>query len=292
MCGSLFIESPTISIFNEFLSFSSKIVLSFFIRPTSSSNLLCCSSRAVANAAMPGTSTVPALLSSSCLPPWRKLGNLYLLFMNIAPTPFGPPILWADIAALSMPFLWKSILSEIIPWTTSEWKRVDEFTDFISIETSFTGWITPVSLLPHINEATLVLSSIWFKNSSLDTNPFSSDLAYLVWYPFIDTHSADAKTASCSIFEVTRLSSGFFDSNKDLIVQLSASVPPLVNMISLGAALNNPAIFSLESSNKFFESLDNLCPPEEFANPKLSASTYFSNADVRIGVDAAWSRYK
>ena len=53
---------------------------------------------------------------------------------------------------------------------------------------------------------------------------------------------------------------------------MSASVPPLVNMISPGAALNNPAIFSLESSNKFFESLDNLCPPEEFANPKLSAS--------------------
>ena len=68
---------------------------------------------------------------------------------------------------------------------------------------------------------------------------------------------------------------------------MSASVPPLVNMISPGAALNNPAIFSLESYNKFFESLDNLCPPEEFANPKLSASTYFSNADVRIGVDAA-----
>ena len=59
-------------------------------------------------------------------------------------------------------------------------KRVDVLIDFISLETSFTGWITPVSLLPHINEATLVLSSIWFKNSSLDTNPFSSDLAYLV----------------------------------------------------------------------------------------------------------------
>ena len=58
-------------------------------------------------------------------------------------------------------------------------------------------------------------------------------------------------------------------------------------MISLGAESNNTAIISRESSNKFFEFLESLCPPEELAKPKLSASTYLSKADLRIGVDAA-----
>jgi hypothetical protein len=58
-------------------------------------------------------------------------------------------------------------------------------------------------------------------------------------------------------------------------------------MISPGAELNNSEITSRESSNKFFEFLESLCPPEEFAKPKLSASIYLSIADLRIGVDAA-----
>ena len=86
-------ESPTITTSNEFFNLSSKVSLSSFIIPTSSSNLFCCSSKAAAKEAIPGTSTVPALRSSSCLPPCKKLGNLYLLLMNIAPTPLGPPIL-------------------------------------------------------------------------------------------------------------------------------------------------------------------------------------------------------
>ena len=65
-----------------------------------------------------------------------------------------------------------------------------------------------------------------------------------------------------------------------------------MNIISPGATSSNEAIFSLESSNKFFESRDNLWPPEELAKPKLSAFTYSEIADLRIGVDAAWSKYK
>ena len=104
-------------------------------------------------------------------------------------------------------------------------------------------------------------------------------------------HSAEARTASCSILEVTKLELDFIPLlNNDLMLQLSASVPPLVNIISFGATSKIDEIISLDSSNIFFAFLDKLCPPEEFANPSCSASIKALIAISRIGVVAAWSR--
>jgi len=50
---------------------------------------------------------------------------------------------------------------------------------------------------------------------------------------------------------------GALFKNGDFIIQLSASVPPLVNVISLGAAPKTSAIKSLDSSNRFLDLLDN-----------------------------------
>ena len=104
-------------------------------------------------------------------------------------------------------------------------------------------------------------------------------------------HSAEARTASCSILEVTKLELDPIPLlNNDLMLQLSASVPPLVNIISFGATSKIDEIISLDSSNIFFAFLDKLCPPEEFANPSCSASIKALIAISRIGVVAAWSR--
>ena len=64
-------------------------------------------------------------------------------------------------------------------------------------------------------------------------------------------------------------------------------MPPLVKVISFGAAPNIPAIKSLDSSNKFLALLDNSWPPDELANATSSASLNASKAISRMGVVAA-----
>ena len=61
------------------------------------------------------------------------------------------------------------------------------------------------------------------------------------------------RSANAAIDKVTHQ----FDEVGDFIIQLSASVPPLVNVISLGAAPKQLAIYSLDSSSMFLAFRDN-----------------------------------
>ena len=182
-------------------------------------------------------------------------------------------------------------MAETTAWTTSEWNKVFEFIFFTSLVSSLMGWIIPVSLLAHIAEATIVFSFTAFRKLFLSNSPVFKHSANVTRKSLSLIHSAEARTASCSILEVTKLE---LDSipllNNDLMLQLSASVPPLVNIISFGATSKIDEIISLDSSNIFFAFLDKLCPPEEFANPSCSASIKALIAISRIGVVAAWSR--
>ena len=129
------------------------------------------------------------------------------------------------------------------------------------------------------------------KTSLVSITPLLSQGTKFTLYPRDSTHSAEARTASCSISEVTNSALLFLLlMNGILIIQLSASVPPLVNVISFGAAPKWPAILSRESSRIFLAFLESACPPDEFAKASASVFLYASNATSLIGVLAAWSK--
>ena len=122
------------------------------------------------------------------------------------------------------------------------------------------GWIIPVSLLAHIAEATIVFLFMALRKLFLSNSPVSKHSANVTVKSLSLIHSAEARTASCSILEVTKLALESVSLlNNDLILQLSASVPPLVNIISLEQPQKDE-IVSLDSSNIFFAFLDKLCP--------------------------------
>ena len=127
------------------------------------------------------------------------------------------------------------------------------------------GWTTPVSLFAYITEAIRVFALIDFLNSSIFVIPSLSHETKLTLNPLLCTFSAEARTASCSICVVVSSAEGSLSIKGVFIIQLSASVPPLVNVISLGAAPKQLAINSLDSSSMFLAFRDNAWPPEEFA---------------------------
>src|SRR5215471_7852881 len=72
--------------------------------------------------------------------------------------------------------------------------------------------------------------------------------------------------------------------------RLSASVPPLVKITSLGRAPNTSAICSLDSSTTRRARLPAACSEDGFPS-RVSSSVIAAIASGRIGVVAAWSRY-
>ena len=117
--------------------------------------------------------------------------------------------------------------------------------------------------------------------------PSLSHETKLTLNPLLCTFSAEARTASCSICVVVSSAEESLSIKGVFIIQLSASVPPLVNVISLGAAPKQLAINSLDSSSMFLAFRDNAWPPEEFAKASISVFLYASKATSRIGVVAA-----
>ncbi len=159
---------------------------------------------------------------------------------NSAPTPTGPPILWALTAIVASPESAKDSGREPKAWTASEWTGTREAAAKSVI--SAIPWTVPTSLLAHITltsatDAESACSSV--RSASSDTRPWASTGSHVTRAPsWRSSHSTVSWTAGCSIDEhrmrVRRGSSSRRAQKRPFTARLSASVPPEVKMTSEG----------------------------------------------------------
>jgi hypothetical protein len=115
--------------------------------------------------------------------------------------------------------------------------------------------MVPTSLLASITETIAVSGDRAAFKASRFTSPFRSTGRNVTRYPWRSSHSAECRTAWCSMEVVMmclRLGSAL--AIAPLRARLSASVPPAVKTISDGWAPIASATFSRASSSPFFAS--------------------------------------
>ena len=117
---------------------------------------------AAAMATTPATFWVPARRSRSCGPP-RRIGRSAAARVRAratsAPTPFGPPNLWALTLTRSTPDVRPATSSQPNACTASVCTSAAGARSRTSATTSSSGWRTPVSLLTSITDTRRTLSS-------------------------------------------------------------------------------------------------------------------------------------
>src|SRR5207244_3232887 len=124
------------------------------IRAISSARRLCVMRSAVANATIPATFCVPARNPRSWPPPSTS-GTSWVPSRTInAPTPFGPPNLWPDIATNETSAVAAGRSSHCGACTASVCTTARGAISRTRRATSLMGWRTPVSLLTSITDTT------------------------------------------------------------------------------------------------------------------------------------------
>ncbi len=162
---------------------------------------------------------------------------------------------------------------------------------------SATGAIVPTSLFAHMTLTSATLSgsaSIAARRVSADTRPVPSTASQQISAPsWLASQFAESSTAWCSVAVIsTRRRCGPSArraQNRPFTARLSASVPPLVKITSLGRAENASAICSLDSSTTRRARRPALCSDEGLPR-RASSSVIAATASGSIGAVAAWSR--
>ena len=167
---------------------------------------------------MPITFSVPDLRPCSCPPPRSRLVIARPGRTRSAPTPAGPPILWADRLAKSRPDPAKSRCCLPSACTISLCTATPA--DFASATISSTGWITPVSLFAVITDTRVRGLAASSRLSSISPSAARSTR------PSESTGMRFASGAAC-ITESCSTALVMIVSNIDR-ARLLASVPPLV----------------------------------------------------------------
>ena len=151
-----------------------------------------------------------------------------------APTPCGPLNLWADSDRRSTPRRSTSIGILPIDCTASVWNRAP--CSCAIAASSASGWIVPISLLACMIDTRAVAGVSAASSVSGDTMPRLSTGSSVVLQPRRASAFRVLRTASCSMALATSCRRAPAASATPRIARLSASVPPLVKMISCGRA--------------------------------------------------------
>ena len=141
------------------------------MRATSSLRRSSVTRNAVANATMPATFCVPARRPRSCPPPSTSGTSGTSSRTTRAPTPFGPPNLWPEMATRSARAAASRRSHHCGACTASVWNAAFGARSRTSVAMSASGWRTPVSLLTSITDTTAVRSSSAPANASRSTTP-------------------------------------------------------------------------------------------------------------------------
>ena len=154
---------------------TSSLSLSLLKRSASADISNLASSQALPKPTIPGTFKVPLRIPLSCPPPsiWAvTLTRGFLRRTYNAPIPFGPYILCAVNAIISIPSAFTS--TGILPTacTASEKNNTPCFLAIAVI--SFTGCTTPISLLAYMMAIKIVVGLIAASNAVTSTKPLAA----------------------------------------------------------------------------------------------------------------------
>lgn len=189
---------------------------------------------AAAKARAPETFWVPGRSPRSCPPPWRRGFRRTPDLRNRAPTPTGPPTLWAVTESASTASA--SSGTRVNAWTASVWKSAP--TACAQAASSRTGWTMPVSLFAVMMETSATRRSRSGSSAAGSMKPSRVGITVRTSKPRFLSSGAQVSTASCSIAEMTTTSRALSfiraASARPKTARLSLSVPPEVKSTSAG----------------------------------------------------------
>ncbi len=191
-------------------------------------------------ATIPGTFWVPARRSRSCGPPCR-IGLILDARSRArrAPTPLGPPNLWALRLTRSAPAVASARSIQEKACTASVWTSACGASSCTSATTASSGWRTPVSLLTSITETSRTVSSRASARASRSIATTAVDADRPPAGGATASSTAGCSTALHRTLPGTHVPSGPARTPKT--ARLSASVPPLVNTSPPGLGTEQPS---------------------------------------------------
>ena len=234
-------------------------------------------------------------MSLSWPPPCSTGTGWASLASSSAPAPTGPPSLCPVIVSASAPLSANCTGTSAAACTASVCSGIRCSAQ--TAASSAIGAIVPTSLFAHITLTSATLSGsgpIVSRRLSADTIPVPSTPIQPISAPsWLASQPAESSTAWCSVAGIsTRWRRGppaRRAQNRPFTARLSASVPPLVKITSLGLAPNASAICSLDSSTTRRARRPALCS-EEGLPRWASSSVMAAMASGSIGAVAALSR--
>ena len=245
---------------------------------------------------MPATLWVPLLRSRSWPPPWRMGWTTVPSRTTRAPTPLGPPNLWALIATRSAPAVSSRPSSQGTACTASVCTRAEGDRWRTTAVTDPMGCTVPISLFTVITDTrptSGVHASARASRSMIPSLPVRTSRNSA---PVRRARARQAlRTAWCSMAEHTSDVAGVGEvatiaSHAPATARLSASVPPEVNTTSPGSAPSSRATWSRASSTARRARRDSAWLPDGFPKLPDRKGSMASTASGRIGVVAAWSK--
>src|SRR6266545_1974330 len=234
------------------------------------------------------TGRVPERSPRSCPPPCSSGCRSRPGRTTSAPTPVGPPSLWAARASRSAPSSFRSTPGAPAACTASQSSSAPAW--WASSEAPATGCAVPTSLLAAITATSAVRPGRSTAASpSSSTLPAWSTGARSRLAPASATaHSAAWSTAWCSTAEATSWRPpGSRASTVPLTARLSASVPPEVNTTWEGAAPTRAATCSLAVSTAARAARPGPCWLDGLADGRSRSGSMAASASGRSGALAA-----
>ena len=253
-----------------------------------------CSS-ASARPTAPAASSVPLRMSRSWPPPCDNgIGRRSRATWS-APTPTGPPSLWALTAARSTPAAPRSTGRCATAWTASVWKRTPRSRQPAAMVA--TSCTVPTSLLAHMTVTSATdpgSSSTAARTSCAATSPHGPGSTQVTSASPASTRAVTgSRTAWCStpLATIRRCAGSCAAAahSVPLTARLSDSVPPEVRTISLGRDPRHAAMRSRASSTTARAARPLVCSDEGLPTAPI-VSAIASTTCGRTGVVAAWSR--
>ncbi len=212
-------------------------------------------SSAAANPTAPATFCVPLRLPASCPPPSIYASKGVRARRYSAPMPFAAPILWPENDAASQSHMRRSTSTLPSACVASVWKSAPRsWATFASVATS---WTLPTSEFAAMTLTRTVSSSMASASASGEMKPAASGARRLTRQPCEARRAAGARTASCSMAdtmtcgvnwpEPARRRAATAALASPRMAALSASVAPLVRMISSGREAPSAAAIRLRA---------------------------------------------
>ena len=206
-----------------------------------------------------------------------------------APTPCGPPNLWALMLTMSAPSANRATSNQGAAWTASVCSTAPGARRRTRRATSARGWTVPTSLLTSWTDTMLTVLSRAAARASKSTTPS---------FPTSTTRTGEPKRRSAASGRVQHgvvLDGAHYDRPgrrpaRPSTARLAASVPPLVKTTSPGAVPRTAATLSRASSIAWRAALATEWEPDGLPKRPESHGSMAVRASGQSGVVEAWSR--